>query len=268
MKFVEHRIADRRVHRHVMKWLKAGVLEDGERTVAREGTPQGGGISPLLANIYLHYVFDVWADAWRQRRAQGDMIIVRFADDFIVGFQHQSDAEQFQKELAERFRRFNLDLHPDKTRLIRFGRFAAEDRQRRGEGKPETFDFLGFTHSCGKTSRGAFQVVRRTMRKRLRNKLRAVKAELRRRMHAPIPEVGRWLKSVVEGHANYYGVPNNSAAVVAFRDQVKLLWHRALSKRSQRGHVSWQQMFRLAQRWLPFPRIRHPWPEERLCVNT
>jgi group II intron reverse transcriptase/maturase len=268
MKFVEHRIADRRVHRHVMKWLKAGVLEDGKRTVAREGTPQGGGISPLLANIYLHYVFDVWADTWRRKRAQGDVIIVRFADDFIVGFQHQSDAEQFQKDLTERFRRFNLELHPDKTRLIRFGRFAAEDRQRRGEGKPETFDFLGFTHICGKTSRGAFQVVRHTMRKRLRNKLRAVKAELRRRMHDPIPEVGCWLKSVVEGHANYYGVPNNGAAVVAFRDQVKLLWHRALSKRSQRGHVPWRQMFRLAQHWLPFPRIRHPWPEERLCVIT
>jgi RNA-directed DNA polymerase len=268
MKFVKHRIADRRVHRHVMKWLKAGVLEDGKRTVAQEGTPQGGSISPLLANIYLHYVFDVWADVWRNKRAHGDMILVRFADDFIVGFQHQSDAEQFREELAERFRRFNLELHPDKTRLIRFGRFAAEDRQRRGEGKPETFDFLGFTHICGKTNRGAFQVVRKTMRKRLRNKLRAVKAELQRRMHDPIPEVGRWLKSVVDGHANYYGVPNNSVAVGAFRDQVTLLWHRALSQRSQKGRVLWRRMFRLAQRWLPLPGIRHPWPEERLCVNT
>jgi hypothetical protein len=251
-----------------MKWLKAGVLEDGKRTVAQEGTPQGGSISPLLANIYLHYVFDVWADAWRKRRAHGDMILVRYADDFIVGFQHQSDAERFRDELAERFRRFNLELHPEKTRLLRFGRFAAEDRQRRGEGKPETFDFLGFTHICGKTSSGAFQVVRRTMRTRLRNKLRAVKAELRRRMHDPIPEVGQWLHSVVEGHANYYGVPNNGESVLAFRDQVTFLWHRALSKRSQAGYVRWQRMFRLAQRWLPYPRIRHPWPEERLCVTT
>ena len=268
MKFVKHRIADRRVHRHVMKWLKAGVLEDGKRTVAQKGTPQGGSISPLLANIYLHYVFDVWADEWRKKRAHGDMILVRFADDFIVGFQHQTDAEQFRADLAERARRFNLELHPDKTRLIRFGRFAAEDRQRRGEGKPETFDFLGFTHICGKTSGGAFQVVRRTMRKRLRNKLRAVKDELRRRMHDPIPEVGRWLKSVVDGHANYYGVPNNGEAVLAFRTQVTLLWQRALSRRSQMGYVCWRRMFRLVQRWLPRPGIRHPWPEERLCVIT
>jgi group II intron reverse transcriptase/maturase len=268
MKFVEHRIADRRVHRHVMKWLKAGVLEDGKRTVAQAGTPQGGSISPLLANIYLHYVFDVWADAWRKKRARGDVIIVRFADDIIVGFQHQSDAERFQVDLAERFRRFNLELHPDKTRLIRFGRFAAEDRQRRGEGKPETFDFLGFTHICGKTSRGAFQVIRRTMRRRLRNKLRAVKAELRWRMHDPVPDVGKWLKSVVDGHANYYGVPNNGAAVEAFRNQVVILWHKALSRRSQTGYVNWRRMYRLAKRWLPSPGIRHPWPEQRLCVIT
>jgi hypothetical protein len=218
MKFVEHRIADRRVHRHVRKWLRAGVLEDGKRSVAQEGTPQGGSISPLLGNIYLHYVFDVWAAGWRRKRAQGDMIFVRFADDFIIGFQHQKDAERFREDLAERFRRFNLELHPDKTRLIRFGRFAAEDRQRRGEGKPETFDFLGFTHICGKTGSGALQVARRTMRKRLRNKLRTVKAELRWRMHDPIPEVGSWLRSVVDGHANYYGVHGNYAAIQAFRN--------------------------------------------------
>jgi RNA-directed DNA polymerase len=268
MKFVEHRIADQRVHRHVMKWLKAGVLENGRRTVAREGTPQGGSISPLLANIYLHFVFDVWADVWRSKRASGDMIIVRFADDFVVGFQHREDAERFQAELTDRLRRFNLELHPDKTRLIRFGRFAAEDRQRRGEGKPETFDFLGFTHICGKTRSGAFQVMRRTMRKRLRTKLRAVKAELRRRMHDPIPMTGAWLRSVVDGHTNYYGVHGNGAAIVAFRNQTLVLWHRALSRRSQTGRVGWKRMYGLALRWLPSLRVRHPWPEERLCVNT
>lgn len=244
------------------------VLEDGKRTVAREGTPQGGSISPLLANIYLHFVFDVWADAWRNKRASGDVIIVRFADDFIVGFQHREDAERFRAELTDRFRRFNLELHPDKTRLIRFGRFAAGDRQRRGEGKPETFDFLGFTHICGETRSGAFQVVRRTMRKRLRTKLRAVKVELHRRMHDPITEVGAWLRSVVDGHANYYGVHGNGAALKAFRNQSLVLWHRALSRRSQTGYVSWKRMYGLAKRWLPSLRVRHPWPEERLCVKT
>ena len=198
----------------IKRWLKVGVLEDGVLHDVEEGTPQGGSISPLLANIYLHVVLDEWLDEWRKTRATGDVIAVRYADDFIVGFQHRAEAERFLGDLRERFRQFHLELHPDKTRLIEFGRFAARDRERRGAGKPETFDFLGFTHSCAKTSRGAFQVVRRTMRKRLRTKLRDVKAELRRRMHAPIPEVGRWLNSVLEGHANYYGVPNNGAAVV------------------------------------------------------
>lgn len=268
LQFVERRIADARVQSHVEKWLKAGVLEEGERTVMREGTPQGGSISPLLANIYLHYVFDEWTDEWRKKRAFGDMIVMRYADDFIVGFQHRGEAECFLEELRERFREFHLELHPDKTRLIEFGRFATQSRQRRGEGKPETFDFLGFTHICGKTRSGAFQVLRRTMRKRLRAKLAAVKAELRRRIHQPVSEVGAWLKSVVEGHYGYYAVPNNAPALQSFRNQTLVLWHRTLTRRSDKGDPGWKRMYCWAKRWLPSPRILHPWPEERLCVTT
>ena len=203
-----------------------------------EGTPQGGSASPLLANIYLHYVFDLWVQHWRRKQTQGDVIVVRWADDFVVGFQHQSDAERFRQELAERFAKFNLKLHPEKTRLIEFGPFAAENRKRRGEGKPETFNFLGFTHICGKKrSNGRFTVHRRTMRKRKQAKLSEVKAELRRRMHHPVPEVGKWLRAVVGGHNRYYGVPTNSPALRLFRFQVGWLWYRALSRRSQNGHV-------------------------------
>jgi len=268
MKFVEHRIADQRVHRHVKKWLKAGVLEDGQRTVMEEGTPQGGSISPLLANIYLHYVLDAWADSWRRKRAMGDVILVRYADDFLVGFQHRAEAERFLAELRERFRSFGLELHPDKTRLIRFGRFAAEERRRRGEGKPESFDFLGFTHLCGKTKSGAFQIIRYTSRKRLRASLRRVKAELRMRRHHPLPEVGQWLRAVVQGHLNYFAVHGNYRRIQAFRNQCLVHWHKAASRRSQKGYVDWRRMYRLAKRWLPPVRILHPWPEERLCVTT
>jgi group II intron reverse transcriptase/maturase len=269
VKFLEHRIADRRVVRLIQKWLKAGVLEDGKRIPMEEGTPQGGSASPLLANIYLHYVFDLWIQSWRRKHARGEVIVVRFADDIVIGFQYKPDAERFWKELAERFRKFNLELHPEKTRLLEFGRFAADNRTKRGQGKPETFEFLGFTHICGKTrNTGRFTVLRQTARKRLHAKLNEVKAELRRRMHDSIPEVGKWLGSVVGGHFRYYGVPMNSAALAAFRHHVGRLWHHALSRRSQNGHVLWDRMRRLIHRWLPPPRIFHPYPSRRLCVTT
>ncbi len=269
VKFIEHRIADRRVVRLIQKWLNAGVLEDGKRIRMEEGTPQGGSASPLLANIYLHYAFDLWVQTWRQKRAHGDVIVVRYADDIVVGFQSEADAERFRAELAERFRKFQLELHPDKTRLLEFGPFAVRDRKRRGEGKPETFDFLFFTHICGKKrSNGYFTVLRQTIRKRLQAKLNAVKTELRRRMHAPIQETGQWLRSVVSGHFRYYGVPMNSAALKLFRHQVGRLWHRTLSRRSQRGRVLWDRMRRLIDRWLPPVRVFHPYPLRRMGVIT
>src|SRR5271165_3127324 len=269
VKFLEHRIADRRVVRLIQKWLNAGVLEDGKRMRVEEGTPQGSSASPLLANVYLHYVFDLWVRVWHQKRAHGDMIVVRFADDIVLGFQHKSDAERLWKELAERLRKFRLELHPDKTRLLEFGPFAAEHRKRRGQGKPETFDFLGFTHICGKKrSNGMFTVVRQTVRKRLQAKLSAVKTELRRRMHTPIPEQGRWLSAVVGGHIRYYGVPMNVPALFLFRSQVGWLWHRALSRRSQNGRMLWDRTRRLIDRWLPPPRVCHPYPLRRLGVIT
>ena len=269
VKFLEHRIADRRLVRLIQKWLNAGVLEDGKRIRAEEGTPQGGSISPLLANIYLHYVFDLWVQAWRRKQACGEVIVVRFADDIVLGFQYPSDAERLRQELAERLGKFGLELHPDKTRLLEFGPFAAENRKRRGDGKPETFDFLGFTHICGrKRSNGRFTVQRQTVRKRLQAKLSEVKAELRRRMHESIPEVGQWLSSVVRGHFLYYGVPTNFHALSRFRFQVAWLWHRVLSRRSQRGRVTWVRMQRLIARWLPPVRICHPYPLRRFGVIT
>src|SRR5271167_266961 len=269
VKFIEHRIADRRVVRLIQKWLHAGVLEEGKRTRAEEGTPQGGSASPLLANVYLHYVFDLWAQAWRRKQARGDMIIVRFADDIVIGFQGKADAERFRAELSERMQKFSLELHPEKTRLLEFGPFAAENRKRRGEGKPETFNFLGFTHICGKKrSDGRFTVLRQTIRKRLQAKLNEVKTELRRRMHDPIPVVGKWLRSVVSGHIRYYGVPRNGPALHAFLWQVGRHWHRVLSRRSQKGRVLWARMKRLIARWLPPARIVHPYPSQRLIVHT
>lgn len=269
MKFVEHRIGDRRVGRLIRKWLSAGVLEDGVRTHSQTGTVQGGSISPLLANIYLHYAFDLWVQQWRTRQARGDVIVVRYADDFIVGFQHRHEAEQFLTALRQRFATFGLELHPDKTRLIEFGQFAAANRRKRGLGKPETFDFLGFTHICGtKRSNGRFTVLRQTMRKRLTAKLVEVKAELRRRMHDPVPEVGTWLGSVVAGHVRYYGVPTNGRALARFRFRVGWLWHRAMSRRSQRGRITWQRMRRLIAQYLPMVRICHPYPLRRLGVVT
>src|SRR5437899_12307412 len=268
VKFVEHRIADRRVVRLIQKWLSAGVLEDGTRTWREEGTPQGGSVSPLLANVYLHYVFDLWAHRWRKTHAHGDVIVVRYADDFIVGFQHRADAERFLTELRERFTKFGLELHPEKTRLLEFGPFAARDRQRAGKGKPETFNFLGFTHICGKKRNGRFTVVRQTIRKRLQAKLSEVKAELRRRLHAPIPEVGRWLRSVVHGHLQYYGVPMNGPALVTFRLLVGRLRCRTLRRRSQTSRINCDRITPLNPRWLPPARITHPYPLRRLGVVT
>jgi RNA-directed DNA polymerase len=267
-RFLEHRIADKRVLRLIRKWLNAGVIEDGNWSETIEGSPQGASVSPLLANVYLHYVFDRWARQWRRRHARGDMIVVRFADDFLVGFEHRGDAKQFLHDLGERFAKFNLELHPDKTRLIEFGRFAAERRAGRGLGKPETFDFLGFTHICGKTKGGRFLLRRITISKRMRAKLKEVKGQLRRRQHLPIPEQGRWLASVVRGHLAYYAVPTNSRAIRSFRTQATRHWCAALRRRSQRHRLNWERMNRLATRWLPPAHIRHPYPELRFDART
>ena len=269
VKFIEHRVADRRVVRLLQKWRRAGVLEDGKRIQTEEGTPQGGSASPLLANVYLHYVFDLWVQAWRQKRAHGDVIVVRFADDIVVGFYSKADADQFRAELTERMRKFHLELHPEKTRLLEFGPYAIDSRAWRGEGKPETFNFLGFTHICiKKRSNGRFTVLRQTIRKRLQAKLNEVKAELQRRMHEPIPELGKWLQAVVRGHVRYYGVPMNQRALFLFRFQVGRLWYRALSRRSQNGRILWDRMRRLIRRWLPLPTVCHPYPLRRMGVLT
>jgi len=269
VKFIEHRIADRRVVRLIQKWLNAGVLEDGKRTRTEEGTPQGGSASPLLANVYLHYVFDLWVQAWRQKRAHGDVIVVRFADDIVIGFNSKADADQLRVELTERMQKFNLELHPEKTRLLEFGPYAIDQRRWRGEGKPETFNFLGFTHICvKKKSNGRFTVLRQTIRKRLQTKLNEVKAELQRRMHQPIPEQGNWLRAVVGGHFRYYGVPMNQPALAIFRFRVGWYWHRSLSRRSQNGRVRWDRMRRLITRWLPLPSVCHPYPLRRMGVIT
>jgi RNA-directed DNA polymerase len=268
MKFLEHRIADKRVLRLIQKWLKAGVIEDGNWSETPEGTPQGGSASPLLANVYLHYVLDRWVRRWRRRHARGDMIIVRWADDFVVGFEHQGDAKQFLADLRKRFAEFSLELHADKTRFIQFGRFAAQNRAERGLGKPETFDFLGFTHICGKGRSGQFWLRRITIKKRMRTKLHEVNDQLKRRRHQPVPEQGRWLASVVRGHSAYYAVPGNIRAVNAFRIQVTRHWFKALRRRSQRHRLNWERMDRLATHWLPPARILHPYPEARFAART
>jgi RNA-directed DNA polymerase len=289
-KFVGHRIADDRVLRHVRKWLSAGVMEAGKHVEQAEGVPQGGSISPLLANVYLHYALDLWADQWRKRHAKGDVIVVRYADDFVAGFEHESDARRFLEELRERFRGFNLQLHDDKTRILEFGRHAARNLQKRGGGggsgdsggrggggggggnapgpgpKPPTFHFLGFTHACGKTRKGRFVVLRRTMAKRMRAKLKGLKEELAARMHQGINATGQWLRGVLLGHVRYFGVPRNSQPLWAFRAHLTRLWKQALCRRSQRRSVTWERMSRIAKAWLPYPRICHPYPEERLCV--
>jgi len=262
-RFIEHRIAHRRVLRLVQKWLKAGVIEDGVWSETEAGTPQGASVSTLLANVYLHHVFDLWAHQWRRRQAHGDVIAVRFADDLVVGFEHRDDAERFQADLRARLAEFSLELNAEKTRLIEFGRFAARNRRARGLGKPETFTFLGFTHISAKDRNGRFQLKRITDSKRVRRKLSAVKTEFKRRRHLPIPVQGRWLASVLRGHCNYYAVPGNSKALNALRYQLTVLWFKALRRRSQRHRLTWERMSRLAARWLPAVRILHPWPEVR-----
>src|SRR5712672_958312 len=267
VRFLEHRIGDRRIIRLIQKWLKAGILEDGIVTVSERGTGQGAVISPLLANVYLHYVLDLWAERWRRREATGDMIIVRYADDFIVGFEHESDARRFLDEMRERLREFALTLHSEKTRLIEFGRLAAANRKRRGLGKPETFTFLGFTFICSKTRRGKFQIKRKSRRDRMRAKLQTIKQELRQGMHQPIPKQGRWLRQVVTGYFNYHAVPTNSSTLTAFLFHVTNLWRRTLRQRSQKDWTTWKRIKRLADDWLPKPRILHPWPESRFAVR-
>jgi RNA-directed DNA polymerase len=267
VRFLEHRIGDRRIIRLIQKWLKVGILEDGVVSVSDRGTGQGSVISPLLANIYLHYALDLWVVRWRQREATGDMIIVRYADDFIVGFQHEADARRFLEEMRTRLQEFALTLHPEKTRLIEFGRFAARDRKQRGLGKPETFNFLGFTFICGKSRRGYFLLKRKTRRDRLRAKLKIVKEAMRRRMHQPIPQQGKWLRQVVLGYFNYHAVPTNFRALQAFRDEITRSWQRALSRRSQKAGLTWAKMNRLVDDWLPKPRILHPWPDQRFAVT-
>jgi group II intron reverse transcriptase/maturase len=268
LRFLEHRIADKRMLRLVRSWLKAGVLEDGAWKATEEGTPQGASASPLLSNIYLHYVLDLWLQQWRKRHARGDVIVVRWADDFVMGFQYQQDAQRCWAELRERLGRFALQLHPDKTRVLRFGRFAQRDCRRfDGKSKPETFQFLGFTHYCGVSRNGKFRVGRKTIRTRLTAKLREVKAELRSRMHDPVPKQGQWLRAVVTGYSHYHAVPGNWDAVGAFRTQVARLWYRTLRRRSQKTRLNWERMRRLVDRWLPPARILHPWPEERFFAK-
>jgi group II intron reverse transcriptase/maturase len=267
VRFLEHRIGDKRIIRLIRKWLKAGILEDGIVTVEDRGTGQGSVISPLLANIYLHYVLDLWAERWRRREAIGDMIIVRYADDVIVGFEREEEARRFLDAMRARLEEFALSLHPGKTRLIEFGRFAADDRKKRGLGKPETFAFLGFTFICGKSRQGRFLLKRKTRRERMRTKLKDIKAELRQRMHWPIPEMGKWLKQIVTGHFAYYAVPTNSRPLSAFRCKVTELWWRALRRRSQRDGFTWARMAKLADAWLPKPHILHRWPFERFAVR-
>jgi RNA-directed DNA polymerase len=268
VKFLEHRIADERVLRLIQKWLRAGVIEDGRWTASEEGSPQGATVSPLLANVYLHYVFDLWVRQWRTRHARGEVIAVRYADDAVLGFQHQSDAERFRKDLERRLAKFGLALNSEKTRLVRFGRFAAQQRAERGLGRPETFDFLGFTHYCAKTKDGRFAVRRRTIKKRMAAKLKEVKTSMMIRRHWPIEMQGRWLGSVVRGHLAYYSVPGNIQQVTAFRDEVIRHWRAALRRRSQKTRMNWQRTRRLADRWIPPVHYTHPWPNERFAART
>jgi len=267
IRFLEHRVGDKRIIRLIRKWLRAGVLEDQVVTVADRGTGQGSVISPLLGNIYLHYVFDLWAEHWRRCEAQGEMIVVRYADDLVAGFEREDDALHFLAAMRERFEAFELTLHSDKTRLIEFGRFAATQRKRRGLGNPETFSFLGFTYICGRSRRGDFQLQRKTRRDRLRAKLQEIKVELRRRMHQPIPLQGRWLRQVVTGHFAYYAIPTNGRALSAFLHHVTDLWRRTLRRRSQKDGFPWDRMTKLVNDWLPKPRILHPWPDRRFAVR-
>src|ERR1700720_2036987 len=268
MRFIEHRIGDRRIIRLIAKWLTAGVLEQGRLIVTEEGTPQGAVISPLLANIYLHYVYDLWVHQWRQRCARGDVVVVRYADDSIVGFEHRHEAEQFLADLRVRLARFGLNLHSDKTRLIEFGRYAIANRRARGLGKPETFDFLGFKHYCGTRRDGSgFVLGRKPIAKRMRTKLREIKEQLMATRHDGIDGQGKWLAQVLRGWMAYYAVPMSGSAISAFRHHMIERWHGALMRRSQRRRLTWTRMKTIADRYLPFPRILHPWPEKRFLVT-
>jgi RNA-directed DNA polymerase len=267
IKFLEHRIGDERVLRLIHKWLKVGVMEQGELTVSEQGTPQGAVASPLLANAYLHYVFDLWAERWRKRHSQGELIIVRYADDIVCGFEYEHEAKQFMEELRERLKQFALSLNPDKTRLIEFGRHAARRRARRGLGKPETFNFLGFTHICGQSRRGHFLLKRKTRRDRMRTTLQALKSELRQCMHQPLHEQGTWLGQVVRGYFAYHAIPTNADRLGAFRHDVVALWRRALRRRSQNDGTTWSRIERLSAEFIPMPRILHPWPDRRFLVK-
>ena len=264
LRFVEHRIADKRVLRLIKKWLRAGISEEGHWEPLKEGTPQGAVISPLLANIYLHYVFDLWAHRWRGLGDRGTVVIVRYADDIIMGFEHKAEAEQFRKELESRLSEFGLQLHPDKTRLIGFGRSAAHGHRRGGKGKPGTFDFLGFTHICSFDGRGKYTVRRKTKSKRIRGKLKELKAEIRRRYHQPVPVQGQWLRSAHQGFVNYFAVPGNMATLKSFHHQLCRIWLKALRRRSQKGRrLTWKKFEGIYPQWLPQPRCKHPWPNQR-----
>lgn len=267
IKFVEHRIGDKRLVSLLHKWLHAGVMEEGQLTHSETGTAQGSAISPLLANVYLHYALDLWAQQWRERHARGEMIIVRYADDFVIGFERYEDGERFWTELTERLAKFKLELHPDKTRLIEFGRMAQRNREKRGESKAETFTFLGLSHLCGKDRYGRFQLQRHTDRKRLRTKLKANRQQCMVRRHESVIEQGKWLRAVVQGYLNYHAVPTNSSAIHLFRDQVMCNWRKALMRRGQRAYVKWDRMKTLQQRWLPAPKIQHPWPDDRFALR-
>ena len=267
VRFIEHRIGDPRIIRLIRKWLKAGVMEDGQWTATEAGSPQGAVVSPVLANVYLHYCFDLWAERWRHHHARGQVLYVRYADDIVAGFQYEEDARRFLADLRMRLEEFALTLHPEKTRLIDFGRFAASNRARRGLSKPETFDFLGFTHISGQSRGGRFLLKRKTCRKRMSAKLKALKGELRRRMHAPIQEQGRWLAQVLRGYFGYHAVPTNFPSLAAFHHHVLVLWYRTLRRRSQKDATTLERMARLATEFLPVPRILHPWPEARFLVT-
>jgi RNA-directed DNA polymerase len=269
MKFLERRIGDPRMLRLIRKWLRAGVSEDGEWSRTEVGTPQGSVISPLLSNIYLHYVLDEWVQAWRKSKANGEVIIVRYADDFVMGFQYQREAERLLNEMKEHFAEHGLEIHSEKTRLIEFGRFAESNRAERGDGKPETFDFLGFTHICDRTRKdNRFTIRRKTIAKRLRAKLKAVRIEIVSRRHEPVPVLGKWLRSVVQGHLNYFAVPGNKKALDAFRTEINKAWLYALRRRSHKArNLTWNRMTRLIKTWIPTARIKHPYPSQRLCVN-
>jgi group II intron reverse transcriptase/maturase len=268
LKFIEHRVADRRMLRLIQKWLKAGVSEDGQWSETKQGTPQGAVVSPLLANVYLHYVFDLWADVWRRKVAKGDVIIARYADDLVMGFQHRADAVRFLEQFKERLAKFGLELHPQKTRLIEFGRYAAHKRKQWGKGKPETFTFLGFTHYCGRRHKtDTFTVWRITSKQRMVAKLKTIKVELLRRKHDRISQVGGWLRKVVTGYYQYHAVPGNIDQLRTFRQRVNRLWRNVLVRRSQRARKKWELLTPVFDRWIPTPRILHPYPHARFYAT-